>query len=79
MIKTSHVVIHDADLEYFPDDIVEMFHCVEENPDSLILRLKIYWVKKRKNVYFRTNLANRAMSFFFLVNFYYITDVANLL
>jgi glycosyltransferase involved in cell wall biosynthesis len=24
-IETSHVVIHDADLEYFPSDIVEMY------------------------------------------------------
>ena len=25
LITTSHVVIHDADLEYFPEDISEMF------------------------------------------------------
>ena len=25
LISTSHVVIHDADLEYFPEDIIEMF------------------------------------------------------
>ena len=37
LINTSHVVIHDADLEYFPDDIVEMFNLVEDNPESLIL------------------------------------------
>ena len=77
MIKTSHVVIHDADLEYFPDDILEMFKLVEHNPDSLILGSRFIGNKVRKNVYFRTNLANRTMSLFFsLVNLYYVTDIA---
>jgi len=71
------VVIHDADLEYFPDDIVEMFNLVEDNPESLILGSRFIGTKDRKNVYFRTNLANRTMSLFFsLVNFQYITDIA---
>tara|TARA_B110000014_G_scaffold55713_1_gene37642 strand:+ start:232 stop:924 length:693 start_codon:yes stop_codon:yes gene_type:complete len=77
LIKTSHVVIHDADLEYFPDDILEMFKLVEHNPDSLILGSRFIGNKVRKNVYFRTNLANRTMSLFFsLVNLYYVTDIA---
>ncbi|MFL2669919.1 MAG: glycosyltransferase family 2 protein [Candidatus Actinomarina sp.] len=77
LIKTSHVIIHDADLEYFPDDIVEMFNLVEDNPESLILGSRFIGTKDRKNVYFRTNLANRTMSLFFsLVNFQYITDIA---
>jgi len=77
LISTSHVVIHDADLEYFPDDIIEMFKLVNSNPDTLILGSRFIGNKVRKNVYFRTNLANRVMSLFFsVVNFYYITDVA---
>ena len=36
-IDTSHVVIHDADLEYFPKDIVEMFEVSKKNPNDLIL------------------------------------------
>ena len=77
LITTSHVVIHDADLEYFPDDIIEMFNLVEDNPESLILGSRFIGVKKRKNVYFRTNLANRTMSLFFsLIHFQYITDIA---
>ena len=24
-VETSHVIVHDADLEYFPSDIVEMY------------------------------------------------------
>jgi glycosyltransferase involved in cell wall biosynthesis len=33
-IETSHVVIHDADLEYFPDDIQGMFELSQNNPNS---------------------------------------------
>jgi len=77
LIKTSHVVIHDADLEYFPDDIIEMFSLAKNNPDTLILGSRFIGNKVRKNVYFRTNVANRVMSLFFsVVNFCYITDVA---
>jgi len=77
LINCSHVVIHDADLEYFPDDIQEMFISSKKNPNSLILGSRFIGNKVRKNVYFRTNLANRVMSLFFsIINFYYITDVA---
>ena len=77
LIKTSHVVIHDADLEYFPDDIIEMFSLAKKNPDALILGSRFIGNKVRKNVYFRTNVANRVMSLFFsVVNLYFITDVA---
>ncbi len=77
LIKTSHVVIHDADLEYFPDDIVEMFKLVDNNPEALILGSRFIGNKLRKNVYFRTNIANRVMSLFFsIINFYHVTDVA---
>ena len=77
-IETSHVVIHDADLEYFPEDIIEMFKLCEENPKSLILGSRFIGNKERKNVYFRTSLANRVMSLFLsLINFYYISDVAS--
>ena len=77
-VETSHVVIHDADLEYFPDDIIEMFKLCEENPKSLILGSRFIGNKERKNVYFRTSLANRVMSLFLsLINFYYISDVAS--
>lgn len=77
LIKTSHVVIHDADLEYFPDDIEEMFNLVKDYPESLILGSRFIGNKERKNVYFRTNLANRTISLFFsIVNFYYVSDIA---
>ena len=76
-IETSHVVIHDADLEYFPSDIVEMYELSKDYPKFLILGTRFKGNKKRKNVYLRTGLANRVMSLFFsLVNFYKVSDVA---
>ena len=77
LIKTSHVVIHDADLEYFPEDIVEMFDVAQTNQNSLILGSRFIGSKQRENIYLRTFLANKVMSLFFsFVNFYKITDVA---
>ena len=37
ILNTSHVVIHDADLEYFPADIVRMYKKALVNQNSLIL------------------------------------------
>ena len=76
-IDTSHVVIHDADLEYFPKDIDEMFSVAKKHPESLILGSRFIGKKQRTNVYLRTLIANRTMSLFFsLINFYYVSDVA---
>jgi dolichol-phosphate mannosyltransferase len=78
LIKTSHVIIHDADLEYFPSDIIEMFDLVEDNPESLILGSRFIGDKYRKNLYVRTWIANRGMSLFFsLINFTHISDIAS--
>ena len=76
-ITTTHVVIHDADLEYFPEDIIEMFEESKNHPNSMILGSRFIGEKERKNVYTRTTLANKIMSLFFsVINFYYISDVA---
>ena len=76
-ITTTHVVIHDADLEYFPEDIIEMFEESKDYPNSMILGSRFIGEKERKNVYTRTTLANKIMSLFFsVVNFYYISDIA---
>lgn len=77
ILNTSHVVIHDADLEYFPEDIVQMYEKALTNQNSLILGSRFIGTKKRENVYLRTYVANRVMSIFFsLVNFYWVSDVA---
>lgn len=77
LVTSSHVVIHDADLEYFPDDILDMKILAEKNPFCLILGSRFIGNKERKNVYFRTLIANKTMSLFFsIVNNYRVTDVA---
>tara|TARA_B100001996_G_scaffold195977_1_gene150146 strand:- start:120 stop:812 length:693 start_codon:yes stop_codon:yes gene_type:complete len=77
LITTSHVVIHDADLEYFPEDISEMFEISKKFSNSMILGSRFIGTKERKNVYVRTFIANKVMSIFFsIINFYYISDVA---
>ena len=77
MIDTSHIIIHDADLEYFPDDILEMFEAAKQNTESLILGTRFNGDKSRENIYVRTYFANKFMSFFFsLINFYKVSDVA---
>ena len=77
LISSSHVIIHDADLEYFPEDIIEMYQASLQNEDALILGSRFIGIKERKNVYIRTLFANKAMSLFFsLVNFIYVSDVA---
>src|SRR5210317_346851 len=76
-VNTTHVVIHDADLEYFPKDIGEMYQFAKENPDSLILGSRFIGIKSRKNVYIRTYIANKIMSIFFsIINLYWVTDIA---
>lgn len=35
---STHLIIHDADLEYFPEDIYDMFKLTKKYPNDLILR-----------------------------------------
>ena len=76
-IKTSHLAIHDADLEYFPEDLIYMWKKVDNFEDSLVLRSRFIGNKSRKNIYKRTYLANRLMSLFFsFLNLYKVSDIA---
>ena len=76
-INTSHVVIHDADLEYFPEDIQEMFDVAIKNPSCLILGTRFEGIKSRKNLYFRTLVANRGLSLLFSIVFFKrVSDIA---
>ena len=76
-VKTSHVVIHDADLEYFPDDIVEMLEVAKVNPNDLILGSRVIGNKERKNIYFTTYFGNRILSIMFsFINRYKVSDIS---
>lgn len=77
LIQSDYIVIHDADLEYFPEDISEMFKHIVNNENTLIIGSRFIGNKKRKNIYTRTFFANKLMSSFFsFLNGCNLTDVA---
>ena len=57
-IDTDFVVIHDADLEYFPDDIELMYQELKAI-DSFVLGSRFLG---EKIIYLRTYLANKLFS-----------------
>ena len=65
-LESTHTIIHDADLEYFPDDIKTMKELSKNNENSLILGSRFIGEKERLNKYRRTIFANRFLSNFFL-------------
>lgn len=57
-ISTSHVIVHDADLEQNPNDIHKMFKKAKSNPTSLILGSRTLGVQKREKMYKLLSIAN---------------------
>lgn len=77
LIDTTHVVIHDADLEYYPEDIKKMVEKAKLSPKSLILGSRFKGNLKRENIYRRTLFANKIMSLFFsIIHLYRVSDIA---
>jgi len=76
-ITSDFVTIHDADLEYFPEDLHSMYLKIQEHPTSLIIGSRFIGNVERKNIYKRTKIANKVISLFFsLVHFKKVTDIA---
>ena len=76
-INTSHVVIHDADLEYNPKDILKMIEKSKLSPNSLILGSRFKGNGVRVNIYKRTYFANKLMSLIFsFIHSFRISDIA---
>ena len=77
-VNTSHIVIHDADLEYNPEDILKMIEKSNLSPNSLILGSRFKGNESRVNVYKRTYFANKLMSLFFsIIHSIKISDIAS--
>tara|TARA_B100001057_G_C22545658_1_gene831439 strand:+ start:90 stop:839 length:750 start_codon:yes stop_codon:yes gene_type:complete len=77
-VKTSHLIVHDADLEYFPSDIPEMFNESKNNQGTLILGSRTIGSKKRNNQYKITYYGNKYLTYFFsIINFYKVSDIAS--
>ncbi len=76
-VYTSHVIIHDADLEYDPSDIPEMFEIAKLNPTSLVLGSRTLEGKERENKYKTTFYGNKILTAFFsIINFFKVSDIA---
>ena len=77
-INTSHLIVHDADLEYFPSDIPKMFEIAKKNKGCLVLGSRtikgIERIKRYKITYFGNKLLTYLFSF---INFYKVTDIAS--
>jgi len=74
-IFSDYVVIHDADLEYNPDDLLDLYEKASGN--NMILGSRFIGEKIRTGAYTRTRIANKTMSLFFsFVNQKKCTDIA---
>ncbi len=77
-ITTSHILVHDADLEYFPEDIPEIFNSLSDFENCLVIGSRTVGGKKRKNLYFYTYFGNKVLSLLFsIINNYKISDIAS--
>ena len=74
---STHVVVHDADLEYNPEDLNDMISLAIDYPDDLILGSRIIGVKNRENKYFYTKFFNTVFSLYFsILNTYRVSDIS---
>lgn len=77
-VETSHLIVHDADLEYFPSDIPEMFEVAKSNPSCLVIGSRTIGKKNRNNKYKITYYGNKILTYFFsIINFYTVSDIAS--
>ena len=75
MVTSDYVVIHDADLEYDPKDLYDMYNLITGK--NLILGTRFKGSKQRTNIYLRTFIANKIMSkFFSIIHNSKISDIA---
>lgn len=77
-VETTHVIVHDADLEYFPSDILRMFEISSNNPSTLVLGSRTKGPGKRRNNYKITYYGNKILTYLFsMVNLYKVSDIAS--
>jgi len=75
-INSDYVVIHDADLEYFPENLVAMFNLIENNEIDLVIGSRFIGDVK-KIIYYRTYYANKLLSkAFSMIYNKKVTDIA---
>ena len=78
--KTKYIGILDADLEYSPNDLKRLFLDIELNDGDVACGSRFIGNFERKNLYFRTYLANKILSnFFSFIHRKKVTDIATCL
>lgn len=78
--KTKYIGILDADLEYSPNDLKRLFLDIELNDGDVTCGSRFIGNFERKNLYFRTYLANKILSkFFSFIHRKKVTDIATCL
>ena len=65
LIETSHIIVHDADLEYEPTDIQNLKELSIQNPKSLILGSRNLGNISRKKRYKYLVIGNKLITKFF--------------
>lgn len=74
---STHLIIHDADLEYSPKDIKKLFNVSKNEPSCLILGSRTQTNLKRKKIYKTLVLINKFYSIIFsILNNYKVSDIA---
>lgn len=78
-VNSDFVIVHDADLEYNPIDIKKILESIPkmQNTNIVVLGSRFIGDIDRENIYLRTYLANKLLSFLFsLFNNFKVSDVA---
>jgi len=77
-LSTDYLIVHDADLEYFPEDIVEMYKEAIKLPESLIIGSRVKGDRERTNIYYSTYIGNKIFAYIFsIVNLTKLSDIAS--
>lgn len=76
-IKSTYIVIHDADLEYFPDEISKLKEKINTQEPTFVIGSRFIGNSKPQH-YVRTYFANKLLSkLFTLKNSVNVTDIAS--
>ena len=76
-ISSSHVIVHDADLEYDPNDIKKLKNLSFNNKDALILGSRNIGDQNRVKQYKHLVIGNKIISkFFSIINNIEVSDIS---
>ena len=75
-ITTDYVVIHDADLEYNPEDIYQLYNEIKQDKTKFVVGTR-FTKKSIPQIYKRTYFANKFLSFLFSLTYgINVSDIA---